>query len=48
MSTHAYSENQLVEQPAPAIGRNSATIVLFESLPALRRKRMFCRHFLFE
>lgn len=46
MSAHAYSEDQLVEQPA--VGHLSPTLVLFESLPVLRRKCMFCRYFLFE
>ena len=46
MSAHACSEDQLVEQPA--IGRVAATIVLFESLPAPRRKGMSCQYSLFE
>jgi hypothetical protein len=46
MSPHTYSEDQLVEQPA--IGHVAATIVLFESLPAPRRKCMSCQYFLFE
>jgi len=46
MNAHACSEDQLVEQLA--IGRVAATIVLFESLPAPRRKCMSCRYFLFE
>ena len=46
MNTHAWSEDQLVEQHA--VGRLSSTLALFESLQALRRKRMFFRYFLFE
>lgn len=46
MSPHAYTEGQLVEQHA--VGRLSSTLALFESLQALRRKRMFFRYFLFE
>ena len=46
MSPHAYSEDQLVEQPA--IGLFAAPMVLFQSLPSRRRKCMFLRFFLFE
>ena len=53
MSADAYSEDQLVEQPA--IGRVSRMIptgdsrwVLIKSLAAERRKPMFFRMFLFE
>ncbi len=46
MNTHAYSEDQLVEQPA--IRRFAAPMALFESLPTPRRKCMSYRYFLFE
>jgi hypothetical protein len=46
MSAHAYSEDQLVEQPA--IGLFATPMVLFESLLALCHNHMFLNYFLFE
>lgn len=46
MSAHACSEDQFVEHLA--IRHVAVTIVLFESLPAPRRKCMSCQYFLFE
>ncbi|WP_299067074.1 hypothetical protein [Accumulibacter sp.] len=46
MTAHAYTEDQLVEQPA--IGLFSAPMVLFESLPEQRFNYLFYRYFLFE
>jgi hypothetical protein len=46
MNPHAYSEDQLVEQPAT--GLFAALLVLFQLLPSLRHKYLFLRCFLFE
>jgi hypothetical protein len=46
MSTHAYTEAHLVEQPA--IGLFAATLILFKSLPVMRCNLLFSQCFLFK